>query len=121
MLMMGILKKAALMFIANGAGLYIAARFIPGVTIPLTLEGFVLVVFALTLINFFIRPFVKFVLTPIIILTLGLGSLIVNALMLYFLDFLLPTVTIEGLVALALVTLIVSISSLVIHFSAKII
>ena len=119
--MMGILKKAALMFIANGVGLYLAARFITNVTIPFTLEGFVLVVFALTLINFFIRPFVRFVFTPIIILTLGLGSFIVNALMLYFLDFLLPTVTIEGLVALALATLIVSISSLVIHFSAKIV
>ena len=120
-MMMGILKKASLMFIANGVGLYLAARFIPNVTIPLTLEGFVLVAFVLTMINLFIRPFVKFVLTPIIVLTLGLGSLVVNALMLYFLDFLLPTVTIEGLVALALATLIVSISSLVIHFSAKIV
>lgn len=109
------------MFIANGAGLYLAARFIANVTIPFTLEGFVLVVSLLTLINLFIRPFVKFVLTPVIILTLGLGSFIVNALMLYFLDFLLPTVTIEGLVALALATLVVSISSLVIHFSAKIV
>ena len=118
---MGILKKAALMFIANGVGLYLAARFITNVTIPLSLEGFVLVVSLLTLINLFIRPFIKFVMTPIIVLTLGLGSFIINALMLYFLDFLLPAVTIEGLVALALVTLIVSISSLVIHFSAKIV
>jgi len=95
--MMGILKKAALMFIANGVGLYVVARFVPNVTIPLVLEGFVLVVFSLTFINFVIRPFVKLVMSPIIILTLGAGSFLINALMLYFLDILLPAVTIEGI------------------------
>jgi len=118
---MGIIKKAALMFIANGMGLYIAAKYVPSITIPLTLEGFVPVVSVLTFINLFIRPFIKLVLTPIIILTLGLGSFIVNAAMLYFLDFLLPAVTIEGLIALMLATIIVSVSSLVINFSAKIV
>lgn len=118
---MGILKKAALMFLANGVGLYVATRYVSGFTISLVLENFALVVLALTLINLFVRPLVKFVFTPIIILTLGLGSLIVNGLMLYFLDFLLPTVTIEGLLALTLATIIVSASNLIIHFSAKII
>lgn len=118
---MGILKKAALMFVANGIGLYIVARFINGVTIPLVLESFVVVALALTLINLLVRPVVKLVLTPILILTLGLGSLLVNALMLYFLDILMPAVTIEGLVALALATAVVSASNLVIHFWAKII
>jgi len=117
---MGALKKVALMLIANGLGLYIATQYVPGVTVPLNLGGFAVVVLVLTLINFFIRPFVKLVLTPLILLTLGIGSLIVNALMLYFLDFLLPAVTIEGFLALALTTVIVSASSLVIHLSAKI-
>lgn len=105
--------------IANGLGLYIATLYVPGVDIPLTVSQFALVATTLTLINLFIRPFIKFVLTPIIILTLGLGSLIINALILYFLDFLLPTVTIEGLVALVLTTIIVSTANLVINFSSK--
>lgn len=117
---MGFIKKVALMLIANGFGLYLAARYVPGVSIPLNLGGFVVVVLVLTLINLFIRPFVKLVLTPIILLTLGIGSLIVNALMLYFLDFLLSAVTIEGFLALALTTVIVSASSLVVYLSAKI-
>ena len=109
------------MFLANGLGLYLAAQYVNGFTVSLTLESFVLVVAVLTLINLFIRPIIKLVLTPLLIITLGLGSLIVNGIMLYFLDFLLPAVTIEGLLALTLATLIVSVSNLVIHFSAKII
>jgi len=117
---MGIIKKPVLMLLANGVGLYLATTFVPGITIPLDLKNFALVVVALTLINLLLRPIVKLLLMPVIILTLGLGSFIVNALMLYILDFLLPAVTIEGLVTLLIATLILSISNLVIRILGKI-
>ncbi len=118
---MGIIKKLSLMFVANGVGLYLATAFVPGVTIPLALVQFATVTFILTVINFFIRPIIKIAFMPIMILTLGLGSILINALVLYIFDFLVPSVTIHGLVALAITTLIVSSINLVIRFSAKII
>ena len=117
---MSIITKPILMLLANAAGLYLATIFISGMTVPLDFKNFALVAGALTLINLFLRPIVKLMLIPVIILTLGLGSFIVNAFMLYFLDFLLPAVTIEGFVTLLYVTLILSISNLVIRIFGKI-
>lgn len=118
---MGLLKKSALVFVANGVGLYLANLFVPNVSVALALEAFAVTAATLTLINLFLGPLLRLVLTPIIILTLGLGSVLVNALTLYLLDLLLPTITIGGLVALFLAALIVSAANLVIHFFAKII
>ena len=112
---MGILKKPILIFIANGVGLFVTASFVSGVTIPLDFKNFAVVVAALTAINLLLKPIVKLLFMPVLILTLGLGSIIINALMLYILDFLLTTVTIEGLFALTVATLILSVSNLVIH------
>ncbi len=116
---MKLVKRVVVMFVANGISLYLASKYIPGVTIPLGLKELALVTLVLTSINLFIRPFIKLVFTPVIILTLGLGSILVNAAILYFLDLLLPAVTIEGLIALLIVTLIVSTINVVLNFLVK--
>lgn len=118
---MGILKKAALAFIANSVGLYLAGKFVAGVAISLALEEFAVVALVLTIFNFIIAPILRLVLSPLIILTLGVGSIVINAAILYALDFLLPTITIGGLIALILATLIVSAANIIIHFLAKLI
>lgn len=116
----GFIKKLILMLLANAAGLYLAARFLPEVNVSLDLKNFLIVAGSLTLINMLLRPIVKLLFMPVIILTLGMASFLVNALMLYFLDFLLPTVTIGGLVALLLATLILSISNIVVRILGKV-
>jgi len=118
---MGILKKFALLFITNAVALYLATLFIDGVSIPLKLESFAVVVAVLTLIHIFIRPLIKIALTPVIILTLGLGSILVNALTLYLLDLILPTVAFSGLLPLFLTTLIVSITSTIFATTSKVV
>ncbi len=118
---MKIVKRATIMFVANGIGLYLAHQFVPNVFVSLVLEQFALITLLLTLINLTLRPIVKLVLTPVIIITLGLGSILINAGMLYLLDFLLASITIEGFVALIITTIVISMVNLVIHFWAKII
>jgi uncharacterized membrane protein YvlD (DUF360 family) len=56
---------------------------------------------------------------PIIIITLGLGIIIINAIILYLLDYFLVQITISGLYPLIYATLIISVINLVFHFSAK--
>lgn len=116
---MGLLKKFALFFIANAIALYLATLFVDGIDIPLKLEGFAVVVAALTLIHLFIRPLIRIALTPIIILTLGLGGIMVNALTLFILDLILPSVAFSGLVPLFLTTLIVSVTSTIFAAARK--
>lgn len=105
------MKKIILAILANGLGLYIATKFVSGVTVPLDIKNFALVIVALTLINLLLKPIMKLALLPVIILTFGLASFLVNALMLYFLDFLLPAVTIEGFLALIIATFILTLTN----------
>lgn len=75
----------------------------------------------LTLINLFVRPILKLIFGPLIVLTLGLFLIILNAFTIYLLDFFSENLIIEGYLPLLLSTLIISLINLVINYSAKII
>ncbi len=68
-------------FVINAAALWVAARLIPGIE-----AGSVGSVLAIALVfgvlNALIKPFLKLVSCPVILLTLGLFTLVVNAVML---------------------------------------
>jgi putative membrane protein len=71
-----------LKLLVNAAALYAATRFVDGISYtgdPLGLGG-VAVTFAL--VNSIIKPIVKFFSFPFIIITLGLFTLVINAVML---------------------------------------
>ncbi|MBI2098781.1 MAG: phage holin family protein [Candidatus Wildermuthbacteria bacterium] len=116
---MKIIQKFALLFVANATALYLTTLLVDGVSIPLKLESFALVVATLSLIHLFIRPLIRIAFTPLIILTLGLASILVNALTLFILDLILPTVAIVGFLPLFLTTLIVSITSTIFAATSK--
>ncbi|MDZ4231337.1 MAG: phage holin family protein [Patescibacteria group bacterium] len=116
---MGIIRNFSLMLLANGLALYLASFSIPGVAISQTIEGFAITAGALSLINMVLKPMVRLALGPILLLTLGLGSILVNAATIFVLDLLLPTITIEGLVGLLVTALIVSASNIVISLTAR--
>ena len=96
-----------------------AVYFIPGFQISAGYVNFLLAAGVLTLINAFIRPILKLLFTPIIFLTFGLGTLIINALMLYLLDKFLTNITITGTLSLIYATLIITAVNLVISFTGK--
>ncbi len=106
-------------FFSNLVALGAAVYFIPGFSITPNLVNFLGVAGIFTLINIFIKPLLKLVLTPIIIITFGLGIIFANMLALYLLDFLSVNITIEGLQALLYSSLIIGSINLLINFSAK--
>ena len=73
----------------------------------------------LMVINTFARPVMKLVFGPIIVLTLGLFILVINALVIFLFDFFSPSITINGLLPLFLATLIIGAVNFLINFSAK--
>lgn len=113
------LGRLVLSLCSNLIALYAAVYFISGFQIVNGFKNFILVVAVLTLINAFIRPILKLLFMPIIFLTFGLGSLIINALMLLLLDKLLTNITITGALPLIYATLIITAVNLVINFTAK--
>jgi len=93
--------------------------YIPGVTIQSGIRGLLLITLIFTALNIFIKPILKFILSPIIILTLGLGLLLINAVILFILDLLTEQLTIQGVLPLMLATLLISAANFVIHVVKK--
>ncbi|MFA4827471.1 MAG: phage holin family protein [Candidatus Shapirobacteria bacterium] len=116
---MRIISKFIFSFFSNVLALLAAKYFIAGFHISATLYGFLSATLIFTLINLFIRPVLKLILTPIIFITLGLGIILVNAITLYILDYFSPDITITGLTPIIYATVIISVINLVVHFSAK--
>jgi putative membrane protein len=83
------MKSIVIKVLVNGLSLWVAALVLPGIYFgpnsePLSKQLVTILVVAVIfgLINAFIKPVLKFFALPFIILTLGLFSLVVNALML---------------------------------------
>ncbi|MDP3947574.1 MAG: phage holin family protein [bacterium] len=106
-------------FFSNAIALLLAAEYIAGFEIAGGLPGLLSVALVFTAITIFVRPFFRFVLTPLIILTLGLGIFVVNAGMLWLLDFFSEQVTIQGLGTLLFATLLISALHFIINISAR--
>jgi putative membrane protein len=76
------MTKLLIRLVANALGLYVAARIVPGISVGenwLVVLGVALV---FGLVNALIGPLLKLLTCPLIILTLGLFTLVINAVML---------------------------------------
>ena len=72
-----------LRLVVNAAALWVATEVVPGVTYAGGPLPFLVVALIFGLINATIRPLMKLLTCPLILLTLGLFALIVNGLMLW--------------------------------------
>ena len=101
--------------LANGLGLYLVHDYVTGAAVPITFDGLVIAAVILTLINIFIAPIIRLILSPLIFLTFGLAGLLVNGIVLYMLTFILPSIQFDGFVSLAYATLIVGLVNLAVN------
>ncbi len=104
---------------ANVIAFYAAAALVPGFMLTGTFLDFVVLAVVLTAINTFIRPVLKLFLGPLIVLTFGLFTIVINALTLYLLDIWSPHLTIQGNEALFWTTLLVGAVNIVMNMAAK--
>lgn len=108
-----------LFFLSNLAALYASVYFVKGFEITSGLENFAAVAAIFTFINIFIKPFIKLVLSPLIIITLGVASILVNVIVLYFLDFISDKIIINGIEPLIYATMIIWFVNLITGFFIK--
>jgi len=113
------MRKFIIQILSNAVAIYLAAWLIRGFDfsgdwITLILTGFVL-----GLINFFIRPILKFISFPLIILSLGLFTIVINMILLGIADWLILELTIDGLWPLFWGVIVISIVNLFFSFGAK--
>ncbi|PIR02683.1 MAG: hypothetical protein CO031_01795 [Candidatus Nealsonbacteria bacterium CG_4_9_14_0_2_um_filter_37_38] len=123
------MRRLFLQIIAGILGLWLASKFVqflpwvtpPGVRIEVipgqsSLFGInftavwqvlILIGCVFGFVNFFIKPVLKFITTPIRALTFGLFTLIINMALVWIVDVLFPELTIPGIVALFWTTIII--------------
>ncbi|MCR4323252.1 MAG: phage holin family protein [Candidatus Azambacteria bacterium] len=101
--------------LGNVLALFLASYYIAGVAISGGLLEILIVGLVFSAVNFFLKPLLKLLLGPIILLTLGLFILAINMGVLWITDLLLPQMSIANVSALFLATLLVSAVNLATH------
>jgi putative membrane protein len=119
------LVKALIVVLGNALALWLANHWVPGFILRANFLQLFVIGLIFALLNFFLKPLLTLVLGPIILVTLGLGIIIVNAIILYLLpiladrlDFLHGSITIQSIPALFFATILVSIVNFLIHLIA---
>ena len=97
----------------NAAALWVAQRFVPGIDFAenITIWQILLIALVFGLINTFLKPILKVLSFPVIILTLGLFAIIVNVILLAITAWLMEGLTIDGFLPALLGSIVISIVS----------
>lgn len=96
----------------NAVALWVAARLVPGIELSGEFGPVLLVAAVFGLVNALIRPFILLLSLPFVILTLGLFTLVINALMLMLTAWLMAPLTVSGFGAAFLGSVLISILSM---------
>ena len=100
--------------LVSGLAVVISSYVLPGVTV----DSFLTAIFAavvLGLVNMFVRPLMLFLTLPINILTLGLFSFVVNAVMILIVAALVPGFKVDGLGWAILFGIVLSVVASMLH------
>ena len=93
---MKLFLKIAALVVSNALAIWVAAKLVPGIKIEVTLINLLKAGAFLGFANAFIRPILKILSLPLVILTLGLFVVIFNVLMLMLVAWFFDFFTISG-------------------------
>jgi putative membrane protein len=107
--------------LGNALALYAAFLLVPGFVFHGGMLEYVTAGVLLGLLNMIVKPVLKTISLPLIIITLGLFTLFINALILWVVDYIFDFMTIQNIYALFWSTAIVSVVNVIFSKSTKII
>lgn len=93
-------------WIISVIAILVAAYLLPGVTV--TPLAAIIVAIVLGVVNVFVKPIITILTLPITIITLGLFSLVVNALLVMLADLIVPDFSVDGFWYALLFSIVVS-------------
>ncbi len=107
----------------NTVAIFLAIRFVPGISLQSSWVSVIWLALIFGLVNAFLRPLLKLLTCPLIILTLGLFTLVINTFLFWLTgqigQFLGISITINGLWPAFLGGLVVSIVSVILTVILK--
>jgi putative membrane protein len=98
----------------NGLAVFLTALFLPHVKVDGIVTA-IIVAIVLGIVNFVVKPILHLLTLPITILTLGLFSFVINALMILLVDYLVPGFHVDNFWAALLFSLVLSLVSSLLH------
>jgi putative membrane protein len=103
-----VLRRLLYAWIVNVAAIWVASVFVDG--IEYSDDYWILIVAGLVfaLVNFLVKPFVRLLALPVIVLTLGIALFFINLLMLYISSWIVPGFEITSFMAGIWATVIVT-------------
>lgn len=116
---MKFIGRFILHILSNALAIWLAAKYIAGFKFTGNLTELFVVALILTIINTFIRPFVKMILGPFVLLTFGLFTIVINAGMLYLLDIWSPALNIQLYTPLLWSTLFIGLVNFIVGLGVK--
>ncbi|MGD0977107.1 MAG: phage holin family protein [Minisyncoccia bacterium] len=90
-------------------GLWLATKLLTGFVVVGGWESYLIVAVVLVVLNLLLRPILKLISFPIILLTLGLFSIVINAIILWLTSQITGMLLINNLLTLLWATLIISV------------
>lgn len=94
--------------LANILGLYLAHLWVAGFTVSGGWKGYIIAGLVLGILNLIVKPILKIISTPIILVSLGLFLIVINAIILWLAAQLTRYLIIENLIALLWATLVIA-------------
>ena len=105
--------------LTNGLAIFLADYLVPGFIFEGDILTLAIAGLILGLINVFIRPILKLISTPLIVLSLGFFILVINMVLLWLLEYFVPELTITGFWTYLWGSLIISMVNLVFGYRKK--
>lgn len=106
-------RRFFIQVLVSAIALWVADYFLAGFVVLDGIRSYFIAGFVLGSVNIFIRPFLKLIAFPLIMASLGLFTLIINAGILWFVSEALDRVAISDIWSLVWATLIISIVNIV--------
>jgi len=100
--------KFLLHIIVNALAVLTAARFVPNVVYSYEPLSLIKIALILALANAFLKPVLKLVFSPLILVTLGLFTIVINIFLIWLVVYFVPEISISGFSAYFWIMIIVS-------------
>lgn len=110
--------KLILQIIANAAAIFIAVRYVHGANFSIDFSGdlvdYLIIGVVLALTNTFVRPILKIISAPLMFITLGLFVVVINAVILFAVDWFFEALSITGFMGYFWTTIIIAVINAII-------
>src|SRR3989344_1588708 len=104
--------------VLNAVALVLTTKIVPGLSVDSNTTA-ILAAIVLGVVNTFVKPVLSFVTAPINVVTLGLFTFVINAVVLFIVSAIVPGLVVDGWVAAILGAVVLSIVSTVLSSVLK--